>query len=64
MKELYAVLLQKERDLLRVRREIEALRFVIPLLSDDVGQVAPTVDAAPSTARQKNKWPLEVQEVR
>jgi hypothetical protein len=35
MTNLYQLLLQKEMDLERVRREIEALKFVIPMLTDD-----------------------------
>jgi hypothetical protein len=36
MKDLYAVLRQKEQDIVRVRREMQALRAVIPLLADDL----------------------------
>jgi hypothetical protein len=35
MKDLSQVLEQKETELERVRREIEALHFVIPLLAED-----------------------------
>jgi len=35
MKDLNAVLCQKEQDAERVRREIQALLTVIPLLADD-----------------------------
>ena len=35
MKDLSQVLKQKKIELERVRREIEALRFVIPLLAED-----------------------------
>lgn len=35
MKDLYQVLRQKESDLERIRKEIEALRFVTPLLSEE-----------------------------
>jgi hypothetical protein len=35
MKDLSQVLSQKERDIERVRREIKALHFVIPLLAED-----------------------------
>jgi len=37
MKDLYQVLSQKETDIERVRREIDALHFVIPLLAEDAG---------------------------
>jgi hypothetical protein len=35
MKDPYSVLRQKEKDVERVRKEIQALRTVIPLLADD-----------------------------
>ena len=35
MRELLTLLLQKQRDVERVRREIQALRLVIPLLAND-----------------------------
>lgn len=35
MKDPYAVLRQKEQDLEQVRREIQALIIVIPLVTDD-----------------------------
>jgi len=35
MKNAYEVLQQKETDLARVRHEVESLRIVAPLLSDD-----------------------------
>jgi len=46
MKDPYQVLSQKEMDIERVRREIEALHFVIPLLAEDAdwierGQASP-----------------------
>jgi hypothetical protein len=39
MHDLYQVLRQKEKDIERVRREIEALRFVIPMLSEDTDEI-------------------------
>ena len=56
VKDLYAVLVQKQDDIRRVRREIEALRFVIPLLADDP---APPLEP-PRSAALTNKWPLEI----
>ena len=35
MKDLFRVLRQKELDIERVRKEIEALHFVIPLLAEE-----------------------------
>jgi hypothetical protein len=50
MKDPYQVLSQKEMDIERVRREIEALHFVIPLLAEDAdwierGQASPPSDS-------------------
>jgi hypothetical protein len=39
MKDLHQVLSQKEMDIERVRREIEALHFVIPLLAENADWV-------------------------
>jgi hypothetical protein len=54
----YAVLLQKEEDVRRLRREIDALRSVLPLLSDESGADRP--DFAAAEPGSTNKWPLEV----
>ena len=35
MRDVYVVLSQKEKDVARVRREIQALLIVIPLLEDE-----------------------------
>jgi hypothetical protein len=58
MRNLHQVLQEKETDLARVRQEVEALRFVAPLLfeSDD----PPEVWSGPPP---KNRWPLEVEEL-
>ncbi len=57
MKDLYAVLLQKERDIQRLRHEIEAIRYILPLLADDPVPGAETKRLDP---QQDNRWPLEV----
>lgn len=64
MKDVYAVLLQKEKDIQRVRREVEALRLIVPLLSEEPGQSPQTADVSASTAPQADKWPIEVREAR
>jgi hypothetical protein len=65
MKNIYEVLREKEIDLARLRIEVDALRFVVPLLversaepSNDQGVHQP--DLAWSPALEKNKWPLKV----
>jgi hypothetical protein len=57
VKDLYAVLLQKEKEAQRVRQEIEALRNVLPLLAE-----SPEEQISPPKPQitQSNKWPLEV----
>ena len=41
MKDLSQVLSQKEMDIERVRKEIKALHFVIPLLAEDADWIEP-----------------------
>jgi hypothetical protein len=60
MKNIYEVLREKEMDLARLRIEIDALRFVAPLLgdrNDDEGVHQPDLTWAP--ALHRNKWPLK-----
>jgi len=55
MKDLYQVLRQKELAVEQVRKEIEALRFVTPLLSEDTEAdqtTRPSLLAAPSQSRR------------
>jgi hypothetical protein len=65
MKNIYEVLREKEMDLARLRTEVDALRFVAPLLADggvdasDVEHVH-RPDLAWSPALDRNKWPLKV----
>jgi len=51
MKNVYEVLRQKELELTRLEREVEALRVAAPLLSEEKEQMAeapkPTLAAAP-----------------
>jgi hypothetical protein len=50
MFDVYEMLRQKENDLVRVRKEIQALRFVAPMLSDsDEAQVLEP-ESNPSTS--------------
>ena len=63
MKNVYEVLRQKELELARLEKEVEALRVAAPLLSDDkdVGSdtvtAKPTLTAAPSAAQQPSRIP-------
>jgi len=58
MKDPYAVLLQKEHEMQRVRSEVEALRSIVPLLADE----APTSKASPAEPQpeDRNRWPLQM----
>jgi hypothetical protein len=62
VKDVWSVLRQKESDLMRVHAEVEALRFVIPLLAD--GSESPDgTDLFSASSDQGNKWPLELRVV-
>jgi hypothetical protein len=62
MKNVYEVLRQKELELARLEKEVEALRVAAPLLSDDKDSMAeassnkPTL-ASPTTAQQPIRIP-------
>jgi len=58
MKDPYAVLLQKEREMQRVRGEVEALRSILPLLSEEASAETPAQTKQAPTDR--NRWPLQV----
>jgi hypothetical protein len=50
MKNVYEVLRQKELELARLEKEVEALRVVAPLLSDEGKEMAATEGAKPTLA--------------
>lgn len=62
MKNVYEVLRQKELELARLEKEVEALRVAAPLLSDDKDMVAdaalkPTLATASPAAQQPIRIP-------
>ena len=63
MKNVYEVLRQKELELARLEKEVEALRVAAPLLSDEKEPVAetampkPTLTAAPPVPQQPIRIP-------
>jgi hypothetical protein len=63
MKNVYEVLRQKELELARLEKEVEALRVAAPLLSDDKENTAesigskPTLSAAASATQQPIRLP-------
>ena len=56
MKEIHEILRDKERELARVRHEVDSLLFAIPLLSDDGTDNLPKKPPA-STERLSNEEP-------
>ena len=64
MKNVFEVLREKEMRLARLRTEVDALRFVVPLLTDRTDEQTADQnmrsDIAWTPALQKNKWPLKV----
>jgi len=50
MKNVYEVLRQKELELARLEKEVEALRVAAPLLSDDKDGVAEAINSKPTLA--------------
>jgi hypothetical protein len=60
MRNLHEVLREKETDLARVRLEVEALRFVAPLLFEQSDQFRNSSDRQWSETPPGNRWPLEV----
>jgi hypothetical protein len=60
MKNVFAVLREREMDLVRVRAQVEALRFVIPLLAEEEVSASAMKDVSTISSRYSNKWPLDV----
>jgi len=60
MKDVFAVLRQREMDLARVREEIDAIRLVIPLLIEERDDAANATNVFSTYSRRDNKWPLEI----
>jgi hypothetical protein len=58
-KDVYEVLRQKEMDLARLRREVEALLVVIPLITDS-SEVALGLGTSSEPKGRRNRWPLQV----
>ena len=59
MKDIHQLLREKELDVMRVRNEVEALRFAIPLLTE--GADPTNVAAVPQLpSGHVNMWPLRV----
>jgi hypothetical protein len=70
MKNVYEVLRKKEQDLETVRRQVEALRCVAPMLVDgpvemprmEPGFMQTIAQSISQNIAQSNRWPLKVAE--
>lgn len=57
MKNVYEVLRQKEQELARLEKEVEALRVAAPLLSDDKDVIP---ESKPALATGTNSQPIRI----
>jgi hypothetical protein len=60
MKDLYQVLREKELDVMRVRQEVEALRYAVPLLVEEAESTNIGTAASQPPSAHVNIWPLRV----
>jgi hypothetical protein len=68
MKNVYEVLRQKEQDLETLRRQVDALRCVAPMLVDgpvevprpEAGFMQSIAQSISQNIAQNNRWPLKV----
>ena len=60
MKNVYEVLRQKEVELARLEKEVEALRLVAPLLSPDDGKELGLESPKPTLATQTTQQPIRI----
>ena len=60
MKNVYEVLRQKEMELTRLEKEVEALRLVAPLLSDEKEISADVIKSALPTAVNGPQAPMRI----
>ena len=61
MKNVYEVLRQKELELSRLEKEVEALRVAAPLLSDDKEGVTEAINSKPTlTATTPAQQPIRI----
>jgi len=60
MKNVYEVLRQKELELTRLEKEVEALRMVAPLLSDDKEMLAEGTNNKPALTATAAQQPIRM----
>jgi len=61
MKDVYQVLREKELDVTRVRKEVEALRFAIPLLMEGADSMNVVAPAPQLPSGHINRWPINIE---
>ena len=61
MKDVYQVLREKELDVTRVRKEVAALRFAIPLLAEGADSMNVVAAAPQLPSGHINQWPLHIE---
>lgn len=57
MKDIYQVLREKEQAIVRLRQEVEALRFCLPMLAE-MNELSSS-PAVQTSAVPANRWPAE-----
>jgi hypothetical protein len=60
MKNVYEVLRQKELELARLEKEVEALRVAAPLLSDDKESLVEATNNKPTLASSSTQQPIRI----
>ncbi len=60
MKNVYEVMRQKELELARLEKEVEALRVAAPLLSEEKEAVAEAVNAKTMTGTGPSQQPIRI----
>lgn len=60
MRDLEDVLEEKEMELAQVRQQVEALRFIAPLLLEARDCVEAPLDFRATEEPARNRWPLQV----
>lgn len=63
MKNVYEVLRQKELELARLEKEVEALRVAAPLLSEDKGErdsISESANAKPTLTAATTQQPIRI----
>ena len=60
MRSLEQILHEKEMQLARLRQQVEALRFVAPLLMEQRDFIESVVDFPVGEQSSRNRWPLNL----